>query len=181
MPLSSHRMSEATSGQSLRYPLEYFSAPLAFASQISQVTGAPLWECVAAYTPLHEELTGASFQEALNEALLNTLLNSSLGESWHELAQVAYALYQEQPYAAFDARWIPKGSTRFGALGVDTSSYNLSRNQVKLHFLPTRQAGSDLASSRLAERRADMKRPQRECKIEWLSLKDRAISVSKYP
>jgi hypothetical protein len=151
-------MGETMSPQSVRYPFEYFSAPFAFASRISDVTGASLWDSVSRYTPLHEEITGASFQEQPNEAIWNTLLDSTTGTAWQEVAQVAYSLYMKQPYAAFDATWVPKGSTRFGALGVDTSPYNLSRNQVKLHFLPTRSGGSDLASSRLGERRSDMRR-----------------------
>ena len=141
----------------VRYPFEYFSAPFAFASRISDVTSAPLWECVSKYTALHEELTGALFQEEPHEAIWNTLVHSAAGKSWRETAQIAYSLYLKQPYAIFDANWIPRGSARFGALGVDTSPYNLSRNQVKLHFLPTRSAGGDLASSRLAERKEDMK------------------------
>jgi len=151
-------MGEAMSSQSVRYPFEYFSAPLAFASRISDVTGTPLWDSVSKYTALHEVVTGASFQEQPNEAVWNKLLHSTAGKSWHEIAQFAYPFYLEQPYATFDATWVPKGSTRFGALGVDTGPYNLSRNQAKLHFLPTRSAGSDLASSQLGERREDMKR-----------------------
>ena len=158
LPIAPSRIGEAMSSQSVRYPFEYFSAPFAFASRISDITGAPLWDSVSRYTPLLEEITGASFQEQPNEAIWNTLLHSTTGKSWQEVAQVAYSFYLEQPYAAFDGTWVPKGSTRFGALGVDTGPYNLSRNQVKLHFLPTRSGGSDLASSRLGERKEDMKR-----------------------
>jgi hypothetical protein len=102
--------------QSIHYPFEYFSAPFAFASRISDVTGAPLWECVAKYTALHEEVTGVLFQAEPNEAVWNKLVCSTAGRSWQEIAGLAYSLYLEQPYAIFDANWAPKGSTRFGAL-----------------------------------------------------------------
>lgn len=142
----------------LRYPFEYFAAPLAFASTIAEVTGMPLWEAVSRYTPLREEISGALFLDRPDEDAWGTILQGSAGKSPQQIAGDIYALYLRQPHARFQAEWVPRGSTRFGSLGVDTSDYNLSRDQVKLHFLPTRKGGSDLASSRIAERRADMQR-----------------------
>ena len=170
MAVTPNPIFEATSQQGVRYPFEYFSAPLAFANRISDVTGALFWDCVSKYTPLHEEVTGALFQEKPNEAVWNKIIHSTAGKSYQEIAHFVYTLYLEQPYATFDANWVPQGSTRFGALGVDTSPYNLSRNQVKLHFLPTRKGGSDLASSRLEERREDMKRLLRFVKATHLRI-----------
>lgn len=170
MLVTSGQMGVTPSGPSIRYPFEYFAAPLAFASRISERTGLPLWDAVAKYTALQEEVTGAAFQEEPNYGIWNRFLHITAGKAWLDIAQVAYALYLEQPYARFDATWTPTGSTRFGALGVDTSPYNVSRNQVKLHFLPTRSGASDLASSRLSERRGDMKRPLRFVKTTHPSI-----------
>lgn len=58
MPEDSHRMRGARMGPRPRYPFEYFSAQLAFASIISNITGQPLWDAVATYTPFQEELIG---------------------------------------------------------------------------------------------------------------------------
>jgi hypothetical protein len=158
MAVTHNSVLEAASQRGVRYPFEYFAAPLTFANRISGVTGARFWDCVSKYTPVHEEVTGTLFQEKPNEVVWNTIIHSTAGKSYQEIAQFVYALYLEQPHAAFDANWVPQGSTRFGALGVDTGPYNLSRNQVKLHFLPTRARASDLASSRLQERREDIKK-----------------------
>jgi hypothetical protein len=107
---------------------------------------------------VYGELTGIEHQVEAKDELWRIVVRCLAEKSPNELAQLVYSLYLEQPYSLFDPTWAPKGATRFGALGVDTSRYNLERNQVKLHFLPTRNAGSDLASSKLPERRKDMKR-----------------------
>ena len=103
MPVTPNPITEAPSQQSVRYPLEYFSAPLAFASRISEVTGTRFWDCVSKYTPVHEEVTGALFQAKPNEAAWNNIIQSTAGQSYQEIAQFVYRLHLEQPYAIFDA------------------------------------------------------------------------------
>ena len=150
-------MLDATPQEGVRYPLEYFSAPIEFAHRISSITGASFLDSLSRYTGLHGELTGAQFQEEPNEEVWSKFLSLIAGKSPQEVSHIAYTVYLEQAHSKFDPNWAPKGTTRFGALGVSTTQYNLDRNQVKLHFLPTRKGGSDLASSRLHERREDMK------------------------
>ena len=141
-----------------KYPLEYFSAQIEFAHRISSITGASFLDTLSKYTGMYEALAGERSQEVPNEEAWEKLLRLMANKSPEEISNLAFTIYVEQNYADFDRSWTPVGTMRFGALGVGVTQYNLDRNQVKLHFLPTRKGGSDLASSRLSERREDMKR-----------------------
>lgn len=140
----------------IRYPITYFAAPILFAAKVAAVTGAHVLDTLATYTPLREELTGALYLKTPNERAWEQFVQCLEESSPEHMAQHAYAIYLTQPHAAFNPHWAPPGTMRFGSLGVSTADYYLKRNQVKLHFLPTRNGGSDLASWQLDARKADM-------------------------
>lgn len=139
------------------YPRIYFAAQVAFAYKIAQITGTPLHSALAHFTALEEELTGASIQAQAHQILWETFLASVAHTTAQEATDIVYTLYLQQPYAAYNPNWLPHGVRRFGALGVAANPYNLDRNRVKLHFLPRRAEGSDLATASIPARREDFR------------------------
>jgi hypothetical protein len=143
--------------ENMRYPRIYFAAQMKFAHKISRLTSETLPSTLAHYTALEEELSGSSIQEQPNETIWKTFIQKIEDTNPEEVVDSAYNLYIQQPYAQYHARWHPKGVMRFGALGVGVNPYNLDRNRVKLHFLPRREEGSDLATARIPERKEDFR------------------------
>jgi hypothetical protein len=68
-----------------------------------------------------------------------------------------YETYLDQPHSIFQPEKTPEGISRFGPFGLDYNEYNRERNTVRLHFMPQRQAVSELATERFDELREHFK------------------------
>lgn len=145
--------------ESSKYPYEYLAAQITFANKIASLQSITFIDSITSYTSLQSELTDRNNTKNSDKNAWEEIFKRAENATLDEISGTAYRLFQSLPHSRFDPNWTPSFTTRFGALGVDTHPYNLDprRNQVKLHFLPTRKNGSDLSSSKTEERKEDMK------------------------
>jgi hypothetical protein len=140
-------------------PYEYFDAQVSFAKKISEITGETLEESMLEYTDLYNSLTNKPYGEEEEKGKYLPIWREYIEKiqnlsNSNDISKVTYNLFLQQECSKILIENDNNdGSNAFGCFKIDYGDYNKQREQIKLHFSPSRK---DLLKSEYEEKHGDL-------------------------